>query len=67
MIARKQKRCIAPRKIPNLHELLLNLDANLTAKCFGVRQTWPDLLIACYPLVHPGRRSTILICALLDL
>jgi hypothetical protein len=67
MIAHKQKRRLAPRNAPTLHELSLNLDVNLTAKCIGVRQTWLDLLIACYPLVHPSKRSTILICALLDL
>jgi hypothetical protein len=67
MMARKQERCLAARNIPTLHELLLNLDGNLTAKCVSARQLRVDFLIAGYPLVHPSKRSTILICALSDL
>jgi hypothetical protein len=67
MIAHRQKGCLAARNIATLDELLLNLDENLTAKCARARRSWLDLLVACYPLVHPGKRSTILICALSDL
>ena len=67
MIRRKQKRRLAARNIPSWYELLLNLDGNLTAKCVSARQRRVDCLMARYPLVHPSKRSTILVCALSDL
>jgi hypothetical protein len=58
----RQKRAIADRNIATVDELLLNLDENGQQKC----QKRIDFLMNRYPLVHPGARSSILICALLD-